>query len=113
MIKEYGTVRAINWQEFLGWFYELPLFVMPAIFAWVHTAGMAWPVNAACTVCRWLAVLMSISLQARPCMAACKYCAGPALAAGTRLPMGMTQISDDGFYPRTLKFWGKGPANLR
>lgn len=101
-----------EWREFLGWFYELPLFVDAGHFRVVHAcwdAGLIEPLRAQFPD----ACIDEHFLQASAVPGSFANTALDRLLRGTdmRLPHGLTLTSDEGFtraHFRT-KFWEEDP----
>lgn len=101
-----------EWQEFLGWFYELPLFIDAGRFRVVHAcwdASLIEPLRAQFAD----GCIDEHFLQAAAVHGSFANTALDRLLRGTdmRLPHGMTLTSDDGFtraHFRT-KFWEEDP----
>lgn len=101
-----------EWREFLGWFYELPLFIDAGRFRVVHAcwdAGLIEPLRAQFAD----ACIDEQFLQASAVPGSFAHTALDRLLRGTdmRLPHGLTLTSDEGFtraHFRT-KFWEENP----
>ncbi|MBS7662971.1 metallophosphoesterase [Pseudomonas lalucatii] len=101
-----------EWRQFLGWFYELPLFLDAGHFRVVHAcwdAGLIEPLRAQFADGR----IDEHFLQASAVRGSFANTAFDRLLRGTdmRLPHGLTLTSDDGFtraHFRT-KFWEEDP----